>query len=121
LEKQQGITAVIDRRFALGINEFSVRKGKILTDDEMVQAWAKHYPNHRADKVSEHVCRLICLCIDYRVSGEISDGDTAAEASARPFRWRVQSNPISDNPPAVMPYAVKFYAYIFIANVLAFV
>ena len=49
-----------------------------MTDEEMAQAWAKHYPNHRADKVSEHVCRLICLCIGYRVSGEISDGDTAS-------------------------------------------
>ena len=47
-----------------------------MTDEEMAQAWAKHYPNHRAEKVSEHVCRLICLCIDYRVIGEIS-GDTA--------------------------------------------
>ena len=56
---------------------FSARKEKILTDEEMAQAWAKHYPNHRADKVSEHVCRLICLCIGYRVSGEISGGDTA--------------------------------------------
>jgi hypothetical protein len=43
----------------------------------MAQAWAKHYPEHRAEKVSEHVCRLICLCIDYRVIGEISGGDTA--------------------------------------------
>ena len=44
----------------------------------MAQAWAKHYPEHRAEKVSEHVCRLICLCIGYRVSGEIADGDTAS-------------------------------------------
>jgi hypothetical protein len=49
-----------------------------LTDEEMAQAWGKHYPNHRAEKVSEHVCRLICLCIDYRVIGEISGGDTAS-------------------------------------------
>jgi len=28
----------------------------------MAQAWAKHYPEHRTEKVSEHVCRLICLC-----------------------------------------------------------
>jgi hypothetical protein len=48
-----------------------------LTDEEMAQAWAKHYPNHRTEKVSEHVCRLICLCIGYRVSAEISGGDTA--------------------------------------------
>jgi len=48
-----------------------------LTDEEMAQAWTKHYPEHRAEKVSEHVCRLICLCIDYRVSAEISGGDTA--------------------------------------------
>jgi hypothetical protein len=32
----------------------------------------------------------------------------------------LQSNPIGDNS-GVMPYAVKFYAYIFVANVLAFV
>jgi len=44
----------------------------------MAQAWAKHYPNHRAEKVSEHVCRLICLCIDLRVKAEISGGDTAS-------------------------------------------
>ena len=48
-----------------------------MTDEEIAQAWAKHYPEHRAEKVSEHVCRLICLCIDYRVSAEISGGDTA--------------------------------------------
>ena len=47
-----------------------------MTDEDIAQAWAKHYPEHRAEKVSEHVCRLICLCIDYRVSGEISGGDT---------------------------------------------
>ena len=47
------------------------------SDEEMAQAWAKHYPKHGADKVSEHVCRLICLCIDYRVSGEIAGGDSA--------------------------------------------
>ena len=49
-----------------------------MTDEEIAQAWAKHYPEHRADKVSEHVCRLICLCIDYRVKAEISGGDTAS-------------------------------------------
>jgi hypothetical protein len=26
---------------------------------ETLEAWAKHYPEHRAEKVSEHVCRLI--------------------------------------------------------------
>ena len=48
-----------------------------MTDEEMAQAWTKHYPKHGADKVSEHVCRLICLCIGYRVIGEIAGGDTA--------------------------------------------
>ena len=48
-----------------------------MTDEEMAQAWAKHYSNHRAEKVSEHVCRLICLCIDLRVKAEIA-GDTAS-------------------------------------------
>ena len=49
----------------------------------MAQAWAKHFPNHRAEKVSEHVCRLICLCIGYRVSAEISGGDTATTGLER--------------------------------------
>ena len=74
---------------------FRRAKEKFLSDEEMAQAWAKHYPEHRAEKVSEHVCRLtetknllsrrrfavtnrkVCLCIDYRVIGEISGGDAA--------------------------------------------
>ena len=52
-------------------------KEKVLTD-EIAKAWVKHCPKHRADKVSEHVCRLICLCIDLRVKTEISGDDTAS-------------------------------------------
>ena len=48
-----------------------------MTDEQIAEAWAKHYPDHRAEKVSEHVCRLICLCIDYRAKAEISGRDTA--------------------------------------------
>ena len=62
----------------------------------MAQAWAKHYPNHRADKVSEHVCRLICLCIGYRVSGEISDGDTASRLERVLTSMRIQKKEFDD-------------------------
>ena len=48
LEKQQSITAVIDRRCALGIIGIFGARGKCLTDKDMAQAWAKHYPKHRA-------------------------------------------------------------------------
>ena len=66
------------------------------SDEEIAQAWAKHYPNHRADKVSEHVCRLICLCIDYRVIGEISDGDTAAGLDRVLASMRIQKKEFDD-------------------------
>jgi len=72
------------------------RQGGILTDEEMAQAWAKHYPNRRADKVSEHVCRLICLCIGYRVSGEISDGDTASRLERALTSMRIQKKEFDD-------------------------
>ena len=62
----------------------------------MAQAWAKHYPNHRVEKVSEHVCRLICLCIDYRVSGEISDGDTATGLDRVLASMRIQKKEFDD-------------------------
>jgi hypothetical protein len=62
----------------------------------MAQAWAKHYPNHRADKVSEHVCRLICLCIDYRVIGEISGGDTATRLERVLTSMRIQKKEFDD-------------------------
>ena len=67
-----------------------------MTDEEMAQAWAKHYPNHRADKVSEHVCRLICLCIDFRVSGEISAGDPATGLDRVLASMRIPKNEFDD-------------------------
>ena len=67
------------------------------SDEEMALAWAKHYPNHRADKVSEHVCRLICLCIDYQVSAETSDGDTATTGLERVLAsMRIQKKEFDD-------------------------
>ena len=66
------------------------------SDEEIAQAWAKHYPNHRADKVSEHVCRLICLCIDYRVSAEISGGDTATGLDRVLASMRIPKNEFDD-------------------------
>jgi hypothetical protein len=72
------------------------RQGEILTDEEMAQAWAKHFPNHRAEKVSEHVCRLICLCIDYRVSGEISGDDTATGLERVLANMRIQKKEFED-------------------------
>jgi hypothetical protein len=62
----------------------------------MAQAWAKHYPEHRAEKVSEHVCRLICLCIDYRVSAEISGGDTATRLDRVLACMRIQKKEFDD-------------------------
>ena len=41
--------------------------------------------------------------------------------SRHPIDVRLQSNPMNDKPPGVMSYAAKLYAYIFVANVLAFV
>jgi hypothetical protein len=67
-----------------------------LTDEEMAQAWAKHYPNHRTEKVSEHVCRLICLCIDYRVSAEISGGDTATRLDRVLANMRIPKSEFDD-------------------------
>ena len=67
-----------------------------MTDEEMAQAWAKHYPNHRAEKVSEHVCRLICLCIDYRVSAEILAGDTATRLDRVLANMRIQKKEFDD-------------------------
>ena len=67
-----------------------------MTDEEIAQAWAKHYPNHREDKVSEHVCRLICLCIGYRVSGEISGGDTATGLERVLSSMRIQKTEFDD-------------------------
>ena len=66
------------------------------SDEEMAQAWAKHYPKHGADKVSEHVCRLICLCIDYRVIGEISGGDTATGLERVLTSMRIQKKEFDD-------------------------
>ena len=66
------------------------------SDEEIAQAWSKHYPNHRADKVSEHVCRLICLCIGYRVSGEISDGDIASRLERVLASMRIQKTEFDD-------------------------
>ena len=66
------------------------------SDEEIAQAWAKHYPEHRADKVSEHVCRLICLCIDYRVIGEISGGDTASRLERVLTSMRIQKKEFDD-------------------------
>jgi hypothetical protein len=69
------------------------------SDREMAQAWTKHYPNHRADKVSEHVCRLICLCVDYRVSGEsrkIAGGDTATGLERVLTSMRIQKKEFDD-------------------------
>jgi len=71
-------------------------KEKFLTDEEMAQAWAKHYPNHRVEKVSEHVCRLICLCIDYRVIGEISGGDTVTGLERVLANMRIQKKELDD-------------------------
>ena len=62
----------------------------------MAQARAKHYPNHRVDKVSEHVCRLICLCIDYRVIGEISAGDTATRLDRVLANMRITKREFDD-------------------------
>ena len=95
LEKQESITAVIDRAGAWDNRHFR-RKEKILTDEKMAQAWAKHYPNHRADKVAEHVCRLICLCIDYRVIGEISGGDTVSRLERVLSSMRIQKKEFDD-------------------------
>jgi hypothetical protein len=67
-----------------------------LTDEQIAEAWAKHYPEHRADKVSEHVCRLICLCIDYRVSAEISGGDTATRLERVLTNMRIQRKEFDD-------------------------
>ena len=67
-----------------------------MTDEDIAQAWGKHYPNHRAEKVSEHVCRLICLCIDYRVSAEISGGDTAARLDHVLASMRIQKKEFED-------------------------
>ena len=67
-----------------------------MTDEEMAQAWAKHYPNHHEEKVSEHVCRLICLCIDYRVIGEISGGDTTARLDRVLANMRIQKKEFDD-------------------------
>ena len=53
-------------------------------------------PNHPADKVSEHVCRLICLCIDYRVIGEISGGDTATGLERVLASMRIQKKEFDD-------------------------
>jgi hypothetical protein len=78
------------------IGIFGAPREKILTDEEMAKAWAKHYPNHRADKVSEHVCRLICLCIGYRVSGEISGGDTATRLDRVLANMRIQKKEFDD-------------------------
>ena len=66
------------------------------SDEEIAQAWAKHYPNHRAAKVSEHVCRLICRCIDYRVIGEISGGDTATRLDHVLACMRIQKKEFDD-------------------------
>jgi hypothetical protein len=71
-------------------------KEKVLTDEEMAQAWEKHYPNHRAEKVSEHVCRLICLCIDYRVGAEISRGDTATRLDRVLASMQIQKKEFDD-------------------------
>ena len=57
--------------------EISVLKARHKIFNRLCSAYRRAGPNHRADKVSEHVCRLICLCIDYRVSAEILGGDTA--------------------------------------------
>ena len=67
-----------------------------MTDEDIAQAWGKHYPEHRADKVSEHVCRLICLCIDYRVIGEISGGDTAARLDRVLANMQIQKKEFDD-------------------------
>ena len=67
-----------------------------MTDVEMAQVWAKHYPEHRAEKVSEHVCRLICLCIDYRVSAEISGGDTATRLDRVLANMRIAKREFDD-------------------------
>ena len=67
-----------------------------MSDEEMAQAWAKHYPEHRAEKVSEHVCRLICLCIDYQVSAEISGGDTATRLDRVLASMRIQKIEFDD-------------------------
>jgi hypothetical protein len=75
---------------------FRRAKEKILPDEEMAQAWAKHYPNHRAEKVSEHVCRLICLCIDYRVIGEIAGGDTTTGLECVLASMRIQKKEFDD-------------------------
>ena len=66
------------------------------SDEEIAQAWAKHYSNYRAEKVSEHVCRLICLCIDYRVSGEISGGDTATRLDRVLAKMRIAKREFDD-------------------------
>jgi hypothetical protein len=67
-----------------------------LTDDQMAQAWAKHYPEHRADKVSEHVRLLICLCIDYRAKAEISGRDTASRLDRVLANMRIQKKEFDD-------------------------
>jgi len=85
---------VIDR--AELIKFASARRGEVLTDEQIAQAWAKHYPEHRADKVSEHVCRLICLCIDYRVIGEISGGDTATRLDRVLASMQIQKKEFDD-------------------------
>jgi hypothetical protein len=67
-----------------------------LTDEEIAQAWAKHYPEHRAEKVSEHVCRLICLCIDYRVKAEILTGDSASRLDRVLANMRIPKKEFDD-------------------------
>jgi hypothetical protein len=71
-------------------------KENVLTGEQIAQAWAKHYPKHRAEKVSEHVCRLICLCIGYRVSAEISGGDTASRLDRVLASMRIQKKEFDD-------------------------
>ena len=75
---------------------FRRTKEKVLTDEQIAQAWAKHHPEHRADKVSEHVCRLICLCIDLRVKAEIAGGDTATRLERVLTNMRIQRKEFDD-------------------------
>jgi hypothetical protein len=77
-------------------NPFMPDKRPDSSDEEIAQAWAKHDPNPRADKVSEHVCRLICLCIGYRVSGEISGGDSATGLDRVLASMRIQKREFDD-------------------------
>jgi len=75
---------------------FRRTKEKVLTDEQIAQAWAKHHPEHRADKVSEHVCRLICLCIDLRVKAEIAGGDTASRPDRVLANMRIPKKEFDD-------------------------